>query len=202
MSQGCIKHGSESSHEASQSSKPLFNHPELFTHSRSVTQNKTLRNVNQPIHPESIPTDLVVKMKRILEESGGIGIAAPQIGINQQAIIIVRTDKPDNPVQAYFNPRLTWVSETLSKDYEGCLSVPDGVGLVERPSEITVRYLDETGEAQEETLSGIIARVFQHEIDHLNGILFIDKKLDQPLLSVEEYMKMKAEKSNTVIDVQ
>ncbi|MGI0119733.1 peptide deformylase [Zooshikella sp. RANM57] len=193
MSQGCIEQGVKSSKDTSQSNKPLFNHPELFTHTRSATQNKILRAENQPIRPEAIPFDLVDKMKRILEESGGIGIAAPQIGINKQAIIIVRTDKPDSPMQAYFNPRLTWVSKTLSKDYEGCLSVPDGVGLVERPSDITVRYLNELGEEHEETLSGIMARVFQHEIDHLNGILFIDKKLDQPLLSVEEYLKMKAE---------
>ncbi len=105
----------------------------------------------------------------------GVGIAAPQVGINRQLIVVQRFDKEDKPFEVYFNPRITAFADSLHLRAEGCLSIPGVRDMVERPWGIHLQYQDRTGALHEEYVEGFTARIFQHEIDHLNGVLFTDK---------------------------
>ncbi len=104
-------------------------------------------------------------------ESDGIGLAAPQIGLKKRVIAIGEQDK----IAIYINPEIIKKSDTLQENEEGCLSVPGVYGIVERPKRIHLSALDRHGRKVELDASGFRAAVFQHEIDHLDGILFIDK---------------------------
>ena len=105
----------------------------------------------------------------------GIGLAAIQVGVPMRQIVLdISKENEDKKPLFLANPEIIWSSEKLNDYEEGCLSIPDFYEMVERPSEVKVRYLDRNGEAQEIQASGIIATVLQHEIDHLNGVLFID----------------------------
>ncbi len=105
----------------------------------------------------------------------GVGIAAPQVGINRQLIVVQRFDKDEKPFEVYFNPQITAYSDSLHLRAEGCLSIPGLRDMVERPWGIQLKYQDQTGVWHEEYVEGFTARIFQHEIDHLNGVLFTDK---------------------------
>ena len=106
----------------------------------------------------------------------GVGIAAPQVGISRCLIAVQRFDKPGEPFEFYINPRLVYMSERKKVGKEGCLSIPDRMGMVARSTDIVVRYVDEsTLQEKQDTVSGFTAVIFQHEIDHLSGILYIDK---------------------------
>ncbi|MCE1201358.1 MAG: peptide deformylase [Bacteroidia bacterium] len=105
----------------------------------------------------------------------GVGIAAPQVGINRQLIVVQRFDKDEKPFEVYFNPQITAYSDSLHLRAEGCLSIPGMRDMVERPWGIQLKYQDQTGVWREEYVEGFTARIFQHEIDHLNGVLFTDK---------------------------
>lgn len=109
----------------------------------------------------------------------GIGIAAPQIGINRNVIWVKRYDKIGEPFEFYLNPKLIWSSALLRKGKEGCLSIPDLDGDVIRHYMIKLRYLDVSGMPKEELIEGFTAVIFQHETDHLNGILFTDRIKEQ-----------------------
>ncbi|RZJ70813.1 MAG: peptide deformylase [Flavobacterium sp.] len=109
----------------------------------------------------------------------GVGIAAPQIGINRNVIWVQRFDKKGEPFEAYLNPKIIWSSKLLRKGTEGCLSIADVRGDVLRNYTIRIIYLDRNGKAHEEMVEGFTAVIFQHEIDHLNGILFTDRLSDQ-----------------------
>ena len=105
----------------------------------------------------------------------GIGLAAVQIGVAKR-ILVIDLDQKDgarNPV-AYINPRITWASEETAVFEEGCLSVPEIWDDVERPARIKCEYLDRDGKAQVLEADGMLATCLQHEMDHLNGVLFID----------------------------
>lgn len=109
-------------------------------------------------------------------------MAAPQMGINQR-IIIVRddlSDKKNNTFTALINPEVIRTDGKIVKDYEGCLSVPEIYGLVERPDKVKVKALLEDGHEVRIKADGFLARTLMHEIDHLNGILFIDHIKDNP----------------------
>jgi peptide deformylase len=106
------------------------------------------------------------RMVRIMYRYNGIGLAAPQIGIPLRLIVVRRGDW----IYRLANPKISWVFERLS-GLEGCLSVPGEIWQVERAWEIVVEAIDSTGREQSILADGLIARVFQHEIDHLNGIL-------------------------------
>lgn len=109
-------------------------------------------------------------------EYDGVGIAAPQVGIFVRAIAVMRFDKEGEPFEVYANPEIVAYSDATTHTMEGCLSVPGRYGMVERPRMITVQYIDpQTLEMREEVVEGYTAVIFQHEIDHLDGILFIDK---------------------------
>lgn len=103
-------------------------------------------------------------------ESDGVGIAAPQVGRNIRAVIVNEKAGP----KAYINPEIIKASDTLQESEEGCLSAPGVWGIVDRAKKITFKALDRHGRRVEFDAKGFYATVYQHEVDHLNGILFID----------------------------
>jgi len=109
----------------------------------------------------------------------GVGIAAPQIGINKNIIWVQRLDKPGEPFEVYLNPKITWRSALLRKGIEGCLSIPDIRGDVLRNYTIKLTYFDIDGKFHDEIVEGFTAVIFQHETDHLLGILFTDRLTQQ-----------------------
>lgn len=109
----------------------------------------------------------------------GVGIAAPQVGINRQLFLMQRFDKPDRPFETVINPVILAVSDSLHSRSEGCLSIPGIRDTVVRPWAITVRYENLKGEVIQETIQDFTARIFQHEYDHLIGVLFTDKSNQQ-----------------------
>lgn len=122
----------------------------------------------------------------------GVGIAAPQVGVSRTVIWVQRFDlEPGRPWDAFFNPVITRYSKETLIDWEGCLSVPAGYGKVGRSSSITVEYLTPEGESRTEEISGFSARIVQHEVDHLNGRLFIDIMEPGSLVTKDEYRRIK-----------
>ena len=125
----------------------------------------------------------IEKMARAMRaEPDGIGIAAPQIGISKKIFLVVQEvidegplDKMTGAYTAFINPVFKKVSTKKSKDTEGCLSVRGIYGEVARPEKVVIEYFDEHGKKHSRGASGLFARVLQHEMDHLHGVLFIDK---------------------------
>lgn len=115
-------------------------------------------------------------MLETMYDAPGIGLAAPQVGVMKRVLVMDCADREGDAAapMALINPEITASSEDLNEHEEGCLSIPDQYGLVQRPAVVTVRYLDPTGAAQEREFDGLWATCVQHEIDHLNGKLFID----------------------------
>lgn len=110
----------------------------------------------------------------------GVGIAAPQVGIARRLIAVQRFDKEGEPFEFYANPRIVYCSEEKSCGPEGCLSVPEVRDSVWRSTEIVVVYWDEeANEKRQDTVKGFTAVIFQHETDHLNGVLFIDRSVQK-----------------------
>lgn len=102
----------------------------------------------------------------------GIGLSGPQVGVLER--ILVCDLREGKGAQVLINPEITWLSDDTNVCHEGCLSFPDVYAPVTRPAEITVKYMDERGEPHELTTGGLMATLVQHEVDHLNGKLFID----------------------------
>src|SRR5829696_10051550 len=115
----------------------------------------------------------VSRMAGIMNDALGVGLAAPQLGISQR--LLVYTVGADAPVIALANPEIEWASDESEGLDEGCLSIPGIAIEVDRPVFIRVRALDEEGEERVVEASGLEARVIQHEIDHLNGVLILDR---------------------------
>lgn len=118
--------------------------------------------------------DLVRDMHRIMREERGVGLAAPQVGDDRRVILIRRPDDPPERARVLLNPEILAASEAAAPFEEGCLSFPAIYRVVRRPRSVRVRGLDLTGAVDEFEDDGILARVVQHEIDHLDGILFSD----------------------------
>ena len=121
---------------------------------------------------------LKAKMLRTVTDPSqdGVGIAAPQVGINRRAIWVQRFDKPGEPFEFYVDVRIDSTGGEMLHGPEGCLSVPPMRGIVPRHSIVHVSYLDEaSGGRISETVEGYTAIIFQHECDHLGGILYIDR---------------------------
>ncbi|MGP1254199.1 MAG: peptide deformylase [Kiloniellales bacterium] len=118
---------------------------------------------------------LMDDMLETMYAAPGIGLAAPQVGVLKRLIVVdvARDGEPPAPYQLA-NPELLWVSDEDAGYEEGCLSLPDHYGEVVRPATIRVRYLDRQNEIRELEANGILATCIQHEIDHLDGILFVD----------------------------
>lgn len=119
-------------------------------------------------------TELVRAMRVTMKAASGIGLAANQIGLNLSLFVA----KTDRKLHAVFNPKITRFSPDEDEMEEGCLSIPKKYGIVRRPIVIWVEGQNARGEKIKVKHFGLLARVFQHEIDHLNGILFIDKALE------------------------
>ncbi|HLM09974.1 MAG TPA: peptide deformylase [Thermoleophilaceae bacterium] len=115
----------------------------------------------------------VSRMAGIMNDALGVGLAAPQLGISQR--LLVYRVGPDAPVIALANPEIEWASTHQEVLDEGCLSIPGITVDVERPVYVRVRALDEEGEERRVEASGLEARVIQHEMDHLEGILILDR---------------------------
>lgn len=129
--------------------------------------------------------------------NSGVGIAAPQISQAYRLFIVAShpSDRyphaPTMPPTAMINPRILHHTEEIVKDWEGCLSVPDVRGLVPRYQTIEVEYTTRQGETKQETLTGFVARIFQHELDHLEGIVFTDRiKNSEDLYTEAEYRQL------------
>ena len=123
---------------------------------------------------------LVADLTDTMYAAHGIGLAAIQVGVAQRILVIDlqaeegEDGKPIRAPAAYINPEILSVSDELTTYNEGCLSIPEQYAEVARPARARVRWLDETGAGHEEELDGLLAICMQHEIDHLNGVLFID----------------------------
>ena len=126
-----------------------------------------------------IDREIVRLMDDMLEtmyDANGIGLAAPQVGVLHRVIVVDVADKNEAPKPVCLaNPEVVWADETLIEYNEGCLSLPEQYSDVIRPRAVRVRYLDRTGQSQEIHGDGLLATVLQHEIDHLEGVLFIDR---------------------------
>lgn len=124
---------------------------------------------------------LISQMMTTVSKAGGVGIAAPQIHHSVRIFIMCSKpnarypDAPLMPPTAIINPQILDYSDEKVKDWEGCLSVPSMRGLVPRHNQLTVRYFDQQGHQQQQKLTGFVARIFQHELDHLDGLTFIDR---------------------------
>jgi peptide deformylase len=135
-----------------------------------------LRLISKPI--ERVDADLNRMIDDMLEtmyEAPGIGLAAIQIAEPIRLLVVdaAAKDAPREPL-ALINPEILWTSDQRSVYEEGCLSIPEYYEEVERPSSVRVAYVDRDGKPQERLAEGLLATVLQHEIDHLNGVLFID----------------------------
>jgi peptide deformylase len=141
-----------------------------------ILPDKRLRQVSKPVAKvDSDIKKLVEEMFEAMYEAPGIGLAAIQIGEPRRVVTLDLSKKEDEKApQVFINPEITWSSEIKSVHEEGCLSIPEYYEEVERPAEIKVKYLDLDGKTQEVHADGILATCLQHEIDHLNGVLFID----------------------------
>jgi peptide deformylase len=114
-------------------------------------------------------------MLKTMYEAPGVGLAAPQVGLLKRIFVMDCSDESStSDPYIFINPEIIWVSEQKSTYEEGCLSIPDFYGDVERPTEIKIRYLNEQGLITDHHFDGLQATCVQHEIDHLDGILFID----------------------------
>jgi len=140
----------------------IVTHPNEILRQKAVKIKDPLAYDVQKLIPEMIDTML---------KKDGVGLAAPQIGLSIR-LIVVRYKDYD---LVLMNPKIIFKSLTKDWDEEGCLSVPDTFGEVKRSKKIIVKYIDSQGNEQKMPASGMLARVIQHEIDHLDGVLFIDK---------------------------
>lgn len=140
-----------------------------------------LRLVSKPV--ETIDDDVrafVADMYDTMYDARGIGLAAIQVGVDKRILVIDLQDQEDEegkPVRkpaAYINPEILAVSDEVSSYNEGCLSIPEQYAEVKRPVRCRVRWQDENGASHEQELDGLLSTCMQHEIDHLNGVLFTD----------------------------
>jgi peptide deformylase len=135
-----------------------------------------LRLVSKPVAAvDGRVRQLADEMLETMYEAPGIGLAAIQIGVPERIVVIdlAKKDEPREP-KVFINPEIVAASEETNVYEEGCLSIPEYYEEVERPARVTVRFLDRDGKPQEIEADGLLATCLQHEIDHLDGKLFID----------------------------
>ncbi len=136
-----------------------------------------LKQVSQPVEGgvDDALRALMDDMLETMYAAPGIGLAAVQVGVPKRIIVMDLAREDEEPQPRYFvNPEITWRSEEMAVREEGCLSVPDVYDEVERPARVKLRYLNYQGEQIEEDAEGLFAVCIQHEMDHLEGVLFID----------------------------
>lgn len=149
----------------------------LGNYSDSLLLRTRCKRVGKKLMQNSYFDTLVMRMKATVQDTmnPGVGIAAPQVGILKRLIWVQRFDKEGMPFEYYINPKITQYSIDKQECLEGCLSIPGKRGTTQtRSYTIKISYRDKYGEKRKEVVDGFTAVIFQHEIDHLNGILFID----------------------------
>lgn len=168
-----------------------------------VAPHPVLKKKAEPV--ASVTDDLRKLMDDMLETmyaTDGIGLAAPQVGVSKR-ILVLDIDQPKGEnltpqqkrgkPQCFINPEIIWSSEDLRIYNEGCLSVPGQYAEVARPDKVRVKYIDYDGKAQEIEADTLLATCLQHEMDHLNGILFIDHlstlKRDMLMRKLKKFVK-------------
>lgn len=142
----------------------------ILIHPNSELRKKSKR-LNKSELKDNKFQSFIRELSSVMKEADGIGIAAPQVG-QKVRLIIINTDQGHQPM---INPTILWKSLSKELGEEGCLSVPGIFGLVKRSKVVVLTYLDPKGKRHQIKAKGLFARVLQHEIDHLDGILFIDK---------------------------
>jgi peptide deformylase len=139
---------------------------------------------------------LMDNMLETMYQAPGIGLAAPQVGILKK-VIVIDLSKDDEPKKPFFivNPKIIWKSEELSSREEGCLSIPGHFAEVVRPKKCKLQYLDYNGKKQEVEADDLLSTCIQHEVDHCDGVLFIDylSKLKKDMI-IKRLIKAKQEK--------
>ncbi|MBI2606950.1 MAG: peptide deformylase [Deltaproteobacteria bacterium] len=160
-----------------------------------------LRRKAKPVDPMEIRTkefqSLVDDMVETMRDLDGVGLAAPQVYRSIRLAVVELTD--DNPrypenggagelsgLQVFINPKITKLTRKKARNWEGCLSVPGLRGLVARPDKVRVKYLDREGKSRTRVVEGFLAIVLQHEFDHLDGVLYVDRLVDSKFLVFEE----------------
>jgi peptide deformylase len=141
-----------------------------------ILPDKRLRSVSKPVVEVSDEIRaLVADMFETMYEAPGIGLAAIQVGVPARLVVMdLSKRETEAEPRVFINPEITWSSGEKSLYEEGCLSIPEIHEDVERPARVKIRYLDLDGKPQEADADGLFATCIQHEVDHLNGVLFID----------------------------
>jgi len=130
--------------------------------------------------------ELARNMLRSMYAAKGIGLAAPQVGVQKQLLVIdLDPEEAANPPLVLINPEITTISDELDTYEEGCLSIPGVYLQVVRPSRVEINYRDELGRPQRRKADGLLARCILHELDHLKGVLFVDRVTDELSLNTE-----------------
>lgn len=172
----------------------------------------TLRKIATAVEIHELETpefkELIVDLYETMKVEGGIGIAAPQINISKQVTLIELPKNSErygtleaSPIFIIINPKITVVDSTLQGFWEGCLSVPGLRGFVERPRIVKIDYIDETGAEKTFVAEDFLATVFQHELDHLFGKLYIDQITDTTKISyLEEFAEFNGVKKEDALD--
>jgi peptide deformylase len=153
--------------------------------------NPVLRKKARPLRPDEIGSpalqQLIADMIETMADANGIGLAAPQIHESLQLAIIGFDEGSarypgmgNQPLEVFINPRITVLDPALQEYWEGCLSIPEIRARVARPRKIQVDWLDVHGNAKTRVAEGFLATVFQHELDHLEGVLFLDRIRVEP----------------------
>lgn len=174
-----------------------------------VAPHPVLKKIAEPV------AEVTDELRRLMDDmletmyaAPGIGLAAPQVGVSKR-ILVLDVEQPrdipeDAPPEArrgkplfFVNPEITWESDDLNTYDEGCLSLPGQYAEVERPAKVKVKFLDYDGKPQEIAAEGLLATCVQHEMDHLNGILFVDHlstlKRDIVMRKLKKWTKENAE---------
>lgn len=165
----------------------------------ATLENPVIRKISEPISniKNKNLQQLIDQLITTCQVSNGVGIAAPQVSQSLRLFIVASRPNaryPDAPLMsptAMINPKIIEHGSEMIKGWEGCLSVPQQRGLVPRYTQITVEYLDRNGNLCQQVLSDFIARIFQHELDHLDGLVFLDRLESlEDLYSEEDYQKL------------
>ena len=151
-------------------------HPDIVT-----VGDPALRRPVEPVDDLAAASAKLDGMVALLRELKGAGLAAPQVRWPAAAVVVevrktaVFPDRPESPLYVMVNPSIEFSSDEIEEDWEGCFSVPGLMGRVPRHQSVYVAYLDQNGERHEQHLTGYVARVVQHELDHLAGTVFLDR---------------------------
>lgn len=172
----------------------------------------TLRKIASKVELDFLKTqefkDLLIDLYDTMKVEGGIGIAAPQVDVSLQITLIELPENSERygdlsgtPLMIIINPEISYLTDEHQGFWEGCLSVPGLRGFVERPKKIKVDYINELGEEKSLVVEDFLATVFQHELDHLFGKLYIDRISDTTKLSYsEEFSQFVNAKADDTLD--